>query len=291
MKYKVIGWTWYENYNIPFSNKSIGFAERHAIVDEIKKHKYLFSGYHHQEWWDNCVPILNDGKKRGFSQRGWGGVMAEAYEYFNDYDYAIFTFEQSIKPNAIKIPKHEFKPEEFVSKPLEHEHFDITISSELFEIAKTKNPFYLDDLEELRFIETDDTITLHCNDESITFLVDDINRNKKEVDFKQSHLINGKYKIIVKHKPIGKVITRLPLMILREDANDVFKEVLKNYNFNTLLELFDSYDIGTVTNNSKTKKTYETLKRFILEYSDYSFNQIIVCNLLNYINDFDVLVM
>ena len=43
MKYKVIGWTNYENYEIPFSNKTIGFSERNAIIDEIKKHQYLLA--------------------------------------------------------------------------------------------------------------------------------------------------------------------------------------------------------------------------------------------------------
>ena len=64
MKYKVIGWTYYDNSEILSSGNTIGFAERNAIIDEIRKHKYLFSGWQHQENWDGVVPILNDGKKR-----------------------------------------------------------------------------------------------------------------------------------------------------------------------------------------------------------------------------------
>ena len=287
MKYKVIGWTWYENYNIPFSNKTIGFAERHAIIDEIKKHKYLFSGWYHQESWDNCVPILNDGKKRGFSQRGWGGVMAEAYGYHGDYDYSRFTFRESINDSGIKCATKEFNANTFVSEPLEHEHFDIDISEGLFEIAKTKNPFYLEDVKELRFIDTDDTITLHCNGESLTFLVADINRSKKELDFKEHHLIDGKYKVIVSHKPMEKVITRMPIMILSDNANDLFKEAAKKYNFYTLLELFDTYDVDYLVKDSKSKKTCETIKRFVLEYTNYGFDESIILKLLNYLNDFE----
>lgn len=287
MKYKVIGWTWYEDYSIPFSDKRIGFAERNAIIDEIKKHKYLFTGWDHQESWDNCVPVLNDGKKRGFSQRGWGGVMAEAYERMGDYDYANFTFHGSLKESGKKSCSKEFQPEHFVSEPLLNEHFNVNVSEELFEIAKTKNPFYLEDLDELRFIDTNDTITVNCNGESLTFLVDDIDRNKKELDFKQHHLINGKYKIIVKHKPMRNVVTRLPLMILYNDANNVFKEAVKKYDFNTLYELFDTFNIETVTKNSKAKRTYEILKRFVLEYTDYSFDGSCITKLLNYINDFE----
>ena len=47
MKYKVIGWTNYENYDILDSKNTIGFAESNAIIAEIRKHKYLFSGWHH----------------------------------------------------------------------------------------------------------------------------------------------------------------------------------------------------------------------------------------------------
>ena len=287
MKYKVIGWTWYDNYNIPFSDKTIGFSERNAIIDDIRKNKYLFTGWDHQESWDNCVPILNDGKKRGFSQRGWGGVMAEAYGQMNDYDYSLYTFHGSIKSSSKKSCLDSFNPNEFVAEPLLNEHFEVTVSEELFEIAKNKNPFYLEDTQDLRFIDTNDTITLHCNSEELTFLVDDIDRNKKEVDFKEHDLISGKYKIIVKHKPMRKVITRIPLMILRDNANSLFKEACKDYNFNTLYELFNTYDVEEVTKKSKAKKVYSTLKRFVLEYIDYEINSNIVTRLLNYINDYE----
>ena len=79
MKYKVIGWTYYDDNEILYSGNTIGFAERNAIIDEIRKHRYLFSGWHHQESWEGVVPVLNDGKKRCYSQRGWGGVMAKTY--------------------------------------------------------------------------------------------------------------------------------------------------------------------------------------------------------------------
>lgn len=287
MKYKVIGWTYYENYEMPFKGDSIGFAERNAIIDEIRKHKYLFSGWHHQESWNNVVPVLNDGRKRGYSQRGWGGVMAEAYNEMGDFDYARYTFQESINEEALKFPKEEFDPSNFVSKPLENEHFDVEVSQELFDIAKKKNPFYLEDLDSLRFIDNNDTITLHCNDETLTFLVEDVNRNKKEVEFSKHHLINGKYKVIVTHKPMAKVYIRKPLIILRENANETFKQCLKKYDFNTLHELFDSYYIDEVTNNSKTKKVKNILKQFVSEYTDYAFNASLVNKLLYYIDEFE----
>ena len=105
MKYRVVGWTYYDNSEIFNSGNTIGFAERNAIIDEIRKHKYLFTGWHHQESCEGVVPILNDGKKRCFSQRGWGGVMAEAYECMGNYDYASFSFHQSINKTKICIKK------------------------------------------------------------------------------------------------------------------------------------------------------------------------------------------
>ena len=97
MKYKVIGWTYYDNEEILSQRGTIGFAERNAIIDEIRKHKYLFTGYDHQEGY-NTVPILNDGRARLFSQRGFGGLMAEAY---NKNTEDIIDFSSNINPNVI----------------------------------------------------------------------------------------------------------------------------------------------------------------------------------------------
>ena len=41
MKYKVVGWADYDGMDVLSSKGTIGFAERNAIIDEIKKHKYL----------------------------------------------------------------------------------------------------------------------------------------------------------------------------------------------------------------------------------------------------------
>lgn len=288
MKYKVIGWTNYENYEIPFSNKTIGFAERNAIIDEIKKHKYLFSGWDHQESWDNTVPILNDGKKRGFSQRGWGGVMAEAYDYMGDYDYAAFTFYESINRNKVKTPLEEFDPYNCPELSLENEHFEIEIDPELFAFAKNNNPFYLEDEDSLRYIDENDTITIKSNGEKLTFKVKSINRNKKEIKFKLHHLIKGKYKIILEFKSFDeKTISRKPMLILRENVKTLFNDCCKNYNFYVLYELFNAYSLEEVTNNSKSKKVINTLKMFVEELMQYSSETGLIISLLNFIDDYD----
>lgn len=198
MKYKVIGWTYYDDLEFPDVEDTIGFAERNAIIDEIRKNQYLFSGWDHQELSD-CVPVLNDGKKRCFSQRGWGGIMAEAYNQNEDFDYARYTFSESINPSIKKYPKCFYIDCDLISSNVENETFKIEISKDLFEIAKTHNPLYLEDLDSLRYLDKNDTLILTHMNESITLLVTDVNRNKKEINFDKHNLINTKYKIIVSY--------------------------------------------------------------------------------------------
>ena len=127
--------------------------------------------------------------------------MAEAYGQMGDYDYATFTFRQSIDSKKLRFPDDETSvdADDYLDNVIENESFEIEVSEELFNIAKTSNPFYLEDDEKLRYIDINDTLTIKCKDEKITVFVDDIDRNKKEVDFKDHHLIKGKYKIIVKY--------------------------------------------------------------------------------------------
>lgn len=200
MKYRVIGWTNYDDSSIKTSNKPMGYAERNAIIDDIRKNKYLFTGWHHQESWKNCVPVLNDGEKREFSQRGWGSLMAEAYGYLGNYDYSLFTFQESIRSESLSFPRETCNIRNLVFSPIEKEHFDVDVNIELFQIAKNNNYFYLEDLEELRYIDKNDKITLHCGEEERTYKVKSVSRNKKEVDFEKSDLINSKFKIIITYK-------------------------------------------------------------------------------------------
>lgn len=62
-----------------------------ALVDEIRKNGYIFSGYDHQEC-ENYAPVFNDGKIHRFSQRGFADIMAEA-NGDNDYmAYSLYMF-------------------------------------------------------------------------------------------------------------------------------------------------------------------------------------------------------
>ena len=290
MKYKVIGWTYYEDDNVLNYDGEDSFAQRNAIIDEVRKHKYRFSGWHHQESWENCVPILNDGRKRHFSQRGWGGLMAEAYDKMGDYDYANFTFRQSIDKRKQRFPETDYslEPNDYLDNIIENESFEIEVSKELFEIAKTSNPFYLEDVDELRYLDDNDTLTITCENEKLTFIVDDVDRNKKEQDFKDHRLIKGKYKVIVTYRP--KEIEHLRRSRLSFDVNKLpsyFRKTLKEYDYNILYNLFNEYDVKAITHRVSKQKAIATLKLFLKDYLLDNSHKNQVVSILNYINDFD----
>ena len=197
MKYKVIGWTSYDDSSVEDSGNRIGFAERHAIVDDIKANGYLFSGYDHQEMWD-CAPVLNDGKRRCFSQRGWGGVMAEAHGYFGAYDYSLFTF--GVNEEYAKRPKNYFFADSFTPEENLSEHFEIEVDEGIFTLAEKRNPFFLPDIDALRFIDEGDKLTLHCKEKSLHFeTIIDIDRNSSTESEDCPCKIGTKYKIIVSY--------------------------------------------------------------------------------------------
>ena len=291
MKYRVIGWTDYDYSNVPDSRKQIGFAERNAIIDEIRKHKYLFSGYSHQERY-NCVPVLNDGRGRSFSQRGWGSVMAEAYNKIGDFDYASYTFSQSIDYEDEKCPDFDeiFFEKDFVPEVIENEHFDIEVNEKLFEIAKTSNPFYLEDVNKLRYIDEDDTITLHHNGESLTFLVEDIDRCATESKFSKDDIIKGKYQITVKHKPIDKKkkFQKTCIFISNDKKEEVLNQCFKSYDFNTALNWFELCNPEDYENDENEEELLKLTKTFVNDLIKYSFDYKFIVNYLDFIYDFDL---
>ena len=101
MKYKLIGWVGYDDTEFP--DGEIDDEIYDAIVAEIREKKYVFSGEDHQDRYD-CTPLFSNGKKYCFSRRGWGGVMAAAYGYTGQYDYALYTDAFGMNPNALRYP-------------------------------------------------------------------------------------------------------------------------------------------------------------------------------------------
>ncbi len=287
MKYKVIGWTYYDDNEILDSGNTIGFAERNAIIDEIRKHRYLFSGWHHQESWNGVVPVLNDGKKRCYSQRGWGGVMAEAYGKMGDYDYASFTFHQSIDGSRLRFAPDDFNIFDYEPQVVENEDFFVEVNAGLFEIAKTSNPFYLDDLDELRFIDKNDTITLRCGDEQMTFVVKDIDRDLATNGFKKANeLLTTKYKIIVSHKPQSqRVLSKLPRVTCKTKAFELFEQAMSDYDYDVIEETTNLFYVNYLAEHLKKRQTKKSLSRFVKEYADTCFNVGNMLRILKYLDD------
>ena len=290
MKYKVIGWTYYDNSEILDSGNTIGFAERNAIIDEIKKHGYLFSGWHHQESWDGVVPVLNDGRKRCYSQRGWGGVMAEAYGKMGDYDYASFTFHQSIDSSHLHFAPDDFEIFDYEPQVVENEDFVVEVNEGLFEIAKTSNPFYLDDIDELRFVDKNDTITLSCNGEELFFVVKDIDRDKASNGFKRAdELITTTYKIIVTHKPQSeRVLSKAPRITCKTKAFELFEQAMHDYDYDVIKEATELFYVEYIAEHLKKRQTKKSLSLFVEQYADTCFDAGNLLRILKYLDNFDL---
>ena len=99
MKYKVIGWTNYDNEKYPcFDGSDDEYAAAYsAVVDEIRAKGYRFSGDYHQEGESGC-PVLNDGTLFILSMRGWGALMSEAVDPDNSERMAYMDWYMDCLP-------------------------------------------------------------------------------------------------------------------------------------------------------------------------------------------------
>ena len=104
-KVKVVGWVDYDDGYFPSREKNDADA-LDAIVEEIRAHGYLFGGDAHQDK-SGCTPVLSDGTKAIFSWRGWGYVIAVAYDLHGadgKYDHLCGYMDDMIKPEARRYP-------------------------------------------------------------------------------------------------------------------------------------------------------------------------------------------
>ncbi len=193
MKYRVVGWTDFESEEVDGVDGH-SFAERNAIIDEIRRKGYRFSGWDHQEM-QTCTPVLNDGKARYYSQRGWGSIMAEAHERLGDY--AGYAFG-----SGTNTPCEEFDPAQFIPETDLHEAFTVNVAEDLFALAQRKNPFFLEDLPELRMIDRGDRLTLVCKDRYMTVEIIDIDRSRniRRKDRVYDYVIHSQYKLTVTYR-------------------------------------------------------------------------------------------
>ena len=172
MKLRVVGWVYYDE---DLEHGRGGWAARHAIVDEIKRKGYMFSGWAHQKGY-RCAPVLNDGKIYCYSQRSWGSIMAEAHGYRGRMDYARFAFMTD--PDKEKRPGDEFDEDSFLPELNLNEKFELKVSDGALEAVRGVGKIKLDDLPYLRYRDEGDTLALTSGTRTQEFKVIDVDRER-----------------------------------------------------------------------------------------------------------------
>lgn len=190
MKYKVIGWTTYDNIIDDIKTGPSSDAATQAIIDDIKANNYDFTGYDHQET-ENCAPVLNDGKKRLYTQRGFGAIMAEAHGYRGSMDYARYSYTAAnarVRKSRKGLPpmELEFVPEKFVPEDLS-EDYTLTLAAEQYKSAKENGEVTVDDTPYIRFLDAGDRLTLVNGENRVTYPVCRVIKDK---DLTEDDMIN-----------------------------------------------------------------------------------------------------
>lgn len=200
MKYKVIGWTEYDNSKV--ENGECSNAIKNAIVDCIKENKYCFTGWDHQERF-NCAPVLNNGKKYLFTQRGFGRIMAEAHGYFGYMDYAHYSFDHDEFEEIRVTPPSErrFKTKDIVSPSSLYDEFSINVSREIYNLATANHKIVIEESTALKYLDAGDKLTLIQDNNVKTFKVKNVDAEKdltkeefKTLMFSSSKELAEKYK-------------------------------------------------------------------------------------------------
>ena len=159
MKLRIVGWTEYEDYDVETASAS--YAATNVVINEIKAKGYCFSGWAHQEM-SRGAPVFNDGKKRLFSARSFGGLMAAAHGYTGVMDYSLFAFQlkkEEMPPSSERFSRYSFKAETDLN-----EEFIVEVDEETFEKTVSTGKFVCEEKEELYYIDAGDTLTLKCGD-------------------------------------------------------------------------------------------------------------------------------
>lgn len=160
MKYRIVGWTHYEDFETETADAS--YAATNVVIDEIKKKGYFFSGWAHQEMLRGA-PVFNDGKKRLFSARTFGGLMAIAHGYTGSMDYALYAF-QSEGQEDMPPSSESFNPDTFAPETDLNEEFVIEVSEETLKKTKATGAYVCEECEGLKYIDVGDTLTLKCGE-------------------------------------------------------------------------------------------------------------------------------
>lgn len=173
MKYKVIGWTYAFDEEVEYAPDTV--AAENAIIDDIRENGYLFTGMDHQGC-QNCTPVLNDGKKRIFSDREFGCLMAEAHGEGSYVDYAFGFYDELDGGNTPPDSKH-FDKNNFVLEDIS-ETFIFDVTKEQFDLAKSNKELKIDDSPSLRYIEAGDRVLICFDGQSECYDITNVEKGK-----------------------------------------------------------------------------------------------------------------
>lgn len=180
MKLKVIGWTFYDNEE--FESVYCSEAGMEAIIDDIKEHGYEFSGKNHQG--SDCgAPVLNDGKKRCFTQRAFGRLMARAHGDYSYYGYCSYDFaywsldERKMAEDDDRDLYFKSDIEGLVEENLA-EVLVFNATKDQMKMATNEGKLVFPHRNSLRYLDVGDTLILKCEDEEKRFLVEEYKRDE-----------------------------------------------------------------------------------------------------------------
>ena len=168
MKYRVIGWTEYDGSEIPSAEPTP--AAVRAVLSDLREHRYLFTGYDHQES-PLCAPVLNDGKKRLFSARHFASLMAEARGERGEMDYARYLYPRRkslIRRHRLPEEERRIAPGTPAGEEIAEE-ITLAVAPEVLLAAKEGCAVLPE--EGLLSLDAGDTLTLVSGEETATYPV------------------------------------------------------------------------------------------------------------------------
>ncbi len=163
-----------------FEEGEASFAAQAAIIDDIREHNYLFSGYDHQEA-RYGAPVLNDGRIRNFTRRGFGELMAEAYGYDSLFNYSRFTDRFPVSEDRLPSERYVDGECEFMAPEELAEEFILEDGEYNFD----EKTVITDDLDKLRYIDKGDTVTFGGR----SYDVLDVDRRKDMTEKQREELL------------------------------------------------------------------------------------------------------
>lgn len=172
MKFEVVGWLSYDDYDYPFHEGEHGAVDR-AVIKAIREGGYRFGG-NTQEYCSSGVPVLNDGTRAYYSWRGWGSIMAQALELPSrgGYEYMAFYMDhpdiETGRSREIILPPRGVDTSLFKKREELSEEFEMHLVPAAFEaVVSGKKAVELRALDEKRgLVCAGDYITFLCGEKS-----------------------------------------------------------------------------------------------------------------------------